>query len=550
MTPILPTQEEEEMTNETKHNNSILSQWEDLQWTGPRSGRKSRKRTKNQRKKSRRESCIFSKDCQLPQDDENDTGIRKDENRCEGDEPSSQHYQSADSLETVRISEGTRRVKADKAEADEQCTWEFAANLECINTSGAACTLTESSCSVLDKCRQSEASIDRDGGSHDAGARTLNDSFSNQTFTETESYPQKTAFSELVPAMSIDDEDKLECLYQNPRLEQEQEFCMPKVFQFYPRMTTPPRQDPLISLLFVDPIFVDAVSKSSDAYLNKIQLSAPGSDGSIHSPATVRRAANYDWKRIELSFVLDAVKQLKEKENEMQPLPSFWEKMISSEGEISRLKLDIDILEREIQSEEVERDKFYATLGPRAAADCCATSWLSLFGFELENFDDSELDLRWNHMDGLETAVVLCRNVDSDITIRPSSDSATKATTEMKQVLTLGSRLLQTNLKAELKGLGMRLALLSLSTLLAKLDKILVSIRKAHGTEGFSVFIGIASSTISVHGRGKIYRLTVDQNMSLGALAVLDEKQTILPPPLWTRHRGYTIPQCIDRIIT
>jgi hypothetical protein len=170
MTPVEATEEEEEMTIETKHNNAILSEWEDMDHhidtkSQHKRGGKGSGRKRN--RKSRRESSIFSPSVDWAQrsNEENGNDVRScgsceverqslEQNGIEkAKSPSTLIANNLASLQMSPVSHLNENDLQDPQDSfvvshnidSEEVTWDFAVNLGSIHSSGAACASMDAS---------------------------------------------------------------------------------------------------------------------------------------------------------------------------------------------------------------------------------------------------------------------------------------------------------------------------------------------------------------------------------------------------------------------
>ncbi|KAG7371063.1 hypothetical protein IV203_019633 [Nitzschia inconspicua] len=544
MTPNNPTQEEEELVIETKHNNAILSEWEGLEAKSTRSIKKARKNAKMRNKKNRRESALFACKTRPWQCDESND--ERTHGRDKEDFSYAMDQGDAFSSPSEHISEGMASLRVSTVAIEENTT-ELMANLHSLNESGVACTSnTNGSC---DKVLEPFSNAEGDAPSDKVLCQGLSCNVHDATLSK------KNETINPRPSMKngegvIDDViDILKVLYQNPNCDQE--IHVPLSLQFLSRIGIINGVDLLTVnvLQWLDPFFLDVMYNSAEEYLTDANHCTPVSVNSPISEAAARRRTISLWKWAEVEFIPCIIERLKAKEKSWLPFYSSVAKHIAHESDVPGLELEIQFLEREIETECHEIDKLSAALGPASFLQCHATTWTNLLGFHLEKFDDGEFVLRWQHMEDLETALTFRTDVVPDCKISPLCSTSIQCAPEIRQALEVGMQLLTTNLREDLGDLELKAAILRLAKCFSKLDQILLAIQRVQIAQGFSVFVDTHSPTISICGTNKTYRLSLGHDLSLVSLVILDAQGAALTPTSGILHLGISIPECIERII-
>lgn len=541
-----PTQEEEEMTMETKHNNAILSEWDDIDT--PR--KKSHKRDGRQRiRKSRRESSLFLKDVSVSL--QNNT-IEKDEGPDDrpkertlsihqGDTQSLRYGEISENLAPMQMSsQGDEAVAAGSVDLEDN-TWEWAANLHSFHESGAACTLaTALNNESQQRQRLNEASTTKlwqdeacNGGALHAARDGTSASFvieSKETATLTNG--------------NLRD---LHRLYQRPSYDLElSERTSLRMLSCVENVN---KSNLLVCLLQINPSLWRTIACLMDERLTEADKLTPSAGDKSSSEASAEQSSLDHWCRLEVAFLLDVIDLLKAAECNL--LESFltWEKSAAKVFDAPRLELEIKVLEKEIEGVENEIAASSAALGPSAFLHCHATSWLCLLGFQLETFDDTEFVLRWDHILGISALVIFRTDAPQDFVVRRFYSIPTEFPSEMRDQLISGSQLLRMKPLEELGCIDFRATLLKLSRVLSKLDRILGSIRKAQMTPGISLSIDATALVVSVYGKGMILHVTLDEALSVSSVSSICGQGSDSPLTLDIHKRGSSFSEYIEGII-
>jgi hypothetical protein len=485
MNAIKQSEEEEEMTIETKQNNAILSEWDEAYEKGPRRTRKSGERVKK-RKKNRRESLCFGKSiCFSHHQDECNAGKTGGCNQSMSSMASTDDHGTTNSAEE-QISEGLAllqmspdefRHEACKVVNDGENTWEFLANLCSINSSGAACTLMGvfhgSPNTFIDlKTSTSEARTNTSQIEWDKISR--GEKFATQYDCHLEGW-------------SSDEDSITKAIYQQPAMDQG--ISLPFILQTLSRLQRNGRENMIKILLPADPYALELVSTSIEVFLDNILFTSPARGHVTTSEEIMERAAidNWHWEREEYPHAIDVLARMTALDQELKSLLAAFDKAVTSGRDVYSLQLEILRLEKEIDMEESHKDTINALFAPRAAMLCHATAYVSMFGFDVDRFDADEFVLKWEHMEGLESRVTFRTCASSNFKIHPYCATWLKASTEVLRLHAASTNLIETTLKKEPGSLELCFSLLRMSKSFATLDQIFLAETKAENTGGMSV---------------------------------------------------------------
>mmetsp|Transcript_15916 Transcript_15916/g.36853 ORF Transcript_15916/g.36853 Transcript_15916/m.36853 type:complete len:959 (+) Transcript_15916:293-3169(+) len=442
MNPKEPSEEENNITQETKQNNLILSEWED-QMSKMRSSRKRssdrlrRNESSNKRnRRNRRSSTLFSPQSRISLvcDDLNTNRYRKGEKDVEltsissDSKPAMIMTHSA----TPSLLRSKNSLNADTSDAasqttshgstgrllDDNQTWDFVADLRSINSKGAmglspstsSPATKESSMSTITKSRNSllrEETIHSpaDGQfdirnkfieaigndlpncypffQNNCSSRDSAVPCSEQIFDSASDKISKT----LVTAPWLDQEWDFVSLLRNLSFFNEDEVVIERIFRSF------------------DPCFLDISSSLGDFIEHtmrdpklKSSLQQIASKDAYISSA--KRATITEWKEIELSFIQNLIKLLNQFRSRIEKMSCEMNKnnycielngFLNSLSEKKKIEKEISALENGIREQKSLFDELEASTAPATCILCQATAQIGIYGFNFEEFCDEQI---------------------------------------------------------------------------------------------------------------------------------------------------------------
>jgi hypothetical protein len=472
MNPIKQTPEEEEITIETKYNNVILSEWEDVYESDNGTRRKVGGRAKSRYKKGRRESSFFGQATRLSLQNECHNGgmdvcnqdMSSIASTTDNSIPTSPELQLSESLALAQMDMEFCHQTGEVV-TDGENSREFDASLRSINSSGAACTLVDVLNGTSDSMKTSTSEVR-------TNFPPLHIKWDKFTMGE------KSMYDSHNKDWSTDEDIIIKTIYQQPTVEKPN--SVPCILQTLSRLDRNARDNFIKVLLPTDPYALNSVSILFVCFLKNIFLSTEARRHETMSEEGRGKAAidKWDWERVEYPLVIEILARMRALDDELTSLLALFDRATTDGSKFCNVHHEMMRLENEIKENENHHDVIEALLAPRAAMLCHATAFVSMSGFDLESFDDGEFVLKWEHMEGLESRVTYRTSPTLDFNIHSFCAPWTKATTEVRQLHSSSTNLISTTLKEEQGSLELCFSVVRMSKLFAKLDQIFLAATK------------------------------------------------------------------------
>jgi len=464
MDPKEFTHKEEQMTQETKENNVILSQWEDQFSIGKaNSDRTSAKDAPSsiQNRRNRRSSSMFCPGSRmsLDYDHTNESNSHSLEDNLDIKNSSCSHVARSttspsmivaknlaslsmsppntapEEREHANISSGTNTTPL-PSNAEQQ-TWDFVADLGSINSKGArelspqlrsGTNVSSSSSSSSNACiatntlpitkknTQPPTNINLDT-IHSFGAAAFDDDKNCYSSSCENSLSDCVGVSHIECPGNI-----LRTLIEKPSLDQE--FGFPSVVRNLALI----RRDCVgfeRCVTAIVPCFDKTLSCMNELIEQvKVMTLNPFCERSI---TTAKRIVMTEWKEIEITYIEKLTNILEKEKVEILEAASncslpLKKRTYSHSQNKQLIEEEIVKLENEILKEKRTLDLLEASIAPRACILCQATVHLCIHGFSLEEFrDDNILKLNFAHaVYGVQTRVIFDNNSQPGIVIEPN----------------------------------------------------------------------------------------------------------------------------------
>jgi len=475
MDPKESTREEDEITQETKQNNLILSEWEDqfsmMRNNINRSCDRSRSGSSSKRdKRNRRSSSIFSPASRisLAYDNSNHTNRdakEKDDAFTSSPPDSKLAMVTTDSTSLVEssshaTSQATPMSTARRA--DENQTWDFVADLGSINSKGAmelsphsssprtiesACgrgnstIMNTSNSMMLEENSQPPADVNLD--TINTLRAAIDDESPNQKRTlQTESSSSDSSLS-CCAGVSRDKSSNTisKILIATPWLDQEWDFVtLLRNLSFFRR-----NEEVVIQRCFtlIDPCIHNALYYTSafvERVMRTLSLNSrfPGHVSNKNSLFSAKNAITSEWKEIGISFIenltnlLDQFRFGMEKTNDFKKMDKYLllANDCSSNSQPGRKQIEREIskLENDVHLHESSLDVLEASMAPTSCILCQATAQIGIYGFNFKEFrDDHILELDYMHaIFDVKTRVVVDINSQSGLLIEHNTGASNR----------------------------------------------------------------------------------------------------------------------------
>jgi len=478
MNPKESTQEEENITKETKQNNMILSAWEDRfsddQW-------KRRISSNKRKKRNRRSSSIFSPASRTSLDsDRANQNIARNEKKsvvlvpkprnsfaCSATETNNSPsdavaphlaslHMSPPNTDSEEQATSTTPMPA-AGRAGEQPTWDFIADLGTINSKGAmelspkssntGRTKLDRACVICETSRTKQSTTIEENGSpgqnedldsiNSFGAAFDNYSPNQKEQLKKDGSANSSSLSLCIGFLRQNPNESTntisKALLHTPELDQEWDFATLLTNLSLSMMR---RERIRTSLTMIDPPDVEILS-CANVLMQEVRrmLASKSESREQTSIAKSRFVANKvilsEWLPIEISFLaqltsvverseVEIVKQTKILEASITELPDCVPRS-SPTRSTEQIEREISELRAKIGREKSSCDIIDACTAPRACILCQATAQMGLYGFCFEELkDDHVLKLKFLHsIFGVTTHVMFDLNSDPGVVIGP-----------------------------------------------------------------------------------------------------------------------------------
>lgn len=566
MNPKEPTREENEITQETRQNNSILSEWED-QFANMRSNRnRSRDRSRNgssskRNRRNRRSSSIFSPatnislgyDCanQTNRDaKEKDDALSSDASDSKSatitaNSASLNMFGSRLSLEETSSDATSQTTPIHTTRtADDNQTWDFVADFGLINSKGAmelsphstssktkepACksvtSAIKNACNTIMPIENTPSPTDVNLDAINAfGTASDNDSQNRlRTVPDDNSNGDSSLFlGEGLHNNSTKVISKI--LITTPWLDQEWDFVslLRNLSHFKMKEVAVER---CLSLL--DPCIHNALCCTS-AFVEQamrtlsLKSTLPRNVPNKNDSFSAKRKIISEWKEIEISFIENLTNMLDQFRLEMENACDFEyinkhllfnDCPSNSRSENERVENVNSKLQNDINQHKLSLDIIDASIAPFSCILCQAASKIGIYGFYFKELrDDHILELDYVHSTfGVKTRVIIDIDSQPGFSIDYCDGASNREQNSLLDIHRQYVHMLKGGkMSFELNCNELQDSLLRLGQILGKLDQCVFSLKAINGKRKATITVDLPHIRLTFPAEGKIVSLTLD----------------------------------------